>query len=128
MRRITHWVWASRSEARTSASVRFLGQPDSTTADLDHVAESVIAKVLHEHVDALLISGLVTHALRREIGEFAIKQRLPSMVAQRSVITGGALMSYGPDPLENFRKAAAYVAKILNGPNRRTCRSSNLPR
>ena len=35
--------------------------------------------------------------------------------SSRTYLTGGALMSYGPDPTDNWRKGAAYVAKILNG-------------
>jgi putative ABC transport system substrate-binding protein len=37
------------------------------------------------------------------------------MVPHRSDLTGGALMSYGPDLTENWRKGAAFVAKTLNG-------------
>lgn len=45
----------------------------------------------------------------KEFAEFAIEQRLPSMVSALPVITGGALMSYGADYSENYRKAATYV-------------------
>ena len=31
------------------------------------------------------------------------------------VLLNGGLMSYGPDPLDNWRRAGAYVDKILNG-------------
>ena len=57
----------------------------------------------------------VAYLLRKELADFAIRRRLPSMVPDRTEGTGGAVLSYGPDLADIFRKAAAYVAKILNG-------------
>ena len=78
--------------------------------------EMATAAIVRERADALLVGdGPVTFLLRSEIGDFAIRQRLPAIVAHRSALTGGALMSYGPDLADNMRKAATYVAKILGG-------------
>jgi putative ABC transport system substrate-binding protein len=63
----------------------------------------------------LIDDGSITYLLRKDIADFAIRQRLPSIVANRSALTGGALMSYGPDMADNWRKAASYVVKILKG-------------
>jgi putative tryptophan/tyrosine transport system substrate-binding protein len=63
----------------------------------------------------LIGSDTLTFALRKEVADIAIQQRLPSIVANRSAGTGGALLSYGPDLTDNYREAATYVAKILNG-------------
>jgi len=35
--------------------------------------------------------------------------------ALRSFVTGGGLVSYGPDRIERFRGAAGYVGRILKG-------------
>jgi putative ABC transport system substrate-binding protein len=32
-------------------------------------------------------------------------------------VMGGGLLSYGPDPLDVFRRAASYVDRILRGEN-----------
>ncbi|HEX7562233.1 MAG TPA: ABC transporter substrate-binding protein [Bradyrhizobium sp.] len=77
--------------------------------------EKVTATIMRERVDALLLTGQGAYVMRREFAEFAIRQRLPLMVSGRAAGTGGALMSYGPDPADNLRKAATFVAKILNG-------------
>ena len=45
----------------------------------------------------------------------AAKYKLPSVYHRRYFVTGGGLMSYGPEIEEQFRGAARYVDRILNG-------------
>ena len=52
---------------------------------------------------------------RRHIAELAIAARLPAVYGLREHVEDGGLMSYGVDLRENFRRAAAYVDKILKG-------------
>jgi ABC transporter substrate binding protein len=33
----------------------------------------------------------------------------------RTYVTGGGLLSYGPDPIDQYRRAAGYVDRILKG-------------
>jgi ABC-type uncharacterized transport system substrate-binding protein len=40
---------------------------------------------------------------------------LPSGSANREYAEAGGLMSYGPNVVDNFRRAATYVDKILKG-------------
>jgi putative tryptophan/tyrosine transport system substrate-binding protein len=78
--------------------------------------ERTTAIIVRERAGALLIGdNAITYALRRELADFAIRQRLPTIAGQRAAGAGGALMSYGPDLAENYRKAAGYVVSILNG-------------
>jgi putative ABC transport system substrate-binding protein len=78
--------------------------------------ERATAMIVRERADALLFESTSTNVfLRHEIAEFSIQHRLPSMVASRIALSGGALMSYGADYSDIYRKAADYVAKILNG-------------
>ncbi len=78
--------------------------------------EATCAAIVGERADAMLIDdGSITYLLRKEVADFAIRQRLPSIVANRSALTGGAMMSYGPDMADNWRKAASYVVRIFNG-------------
>jgi putative tryptophan/tyrosine transport system substrate-binding protein len=46
---------------------------------------------------------------------FAIKSRLPSVYDNRGFVDAGGLMYYGADPLDNHRRVAIYVDKILKG-------------
>jgi putative ABC transport system substrate-binding protein len=41
--------------------------------------------------------------------------RLPAIYPFRYNVTGGGLISYGPDYVEPFRPAAGYVDRILKG-------------
>jgi putative ABC transport system substrate-binding protein len=59
-------------------------------------------------------SGL-PDAHARRIVELAAKSRLPAMYAFRFYVEAGGLISYGVDLSENYRRAAAFVDKILKG-------------
>jgi len=51
----------------------------------------------------------------RPIAAQALKHRLPSISENRIYAEAGGLMSYGPNLVDNFRRAATYVDKILKG-------------
>src|SRR5215468_8680349 len=65
---------------------------------------------------ALLVfgSGLLDGHARR-IAELASKSRLPAMYSFRSNVEVGGLISYGVNTIENLRRAAVFVDKILKG-------------
>jgi putative ABC transport system substrate-binding protein len=43
------------------------------------------------------------------------QHRLPAVYWERLFVTAGGLMSYGPDLADQFRQAASYVHRVLNG-------------
>ena len=43
------------------------------------------------------------------------KYRLPAVYAFRTIVAAGGLVSYGPDPSDQYRRAAGYVDRILRG-------------
>ena len=45
----------------------------------------------------------------------SLKNRLPSMFANREMTEAGGLMSYGQDLTQHYRRAAGYVDRILKG-------------
>jgi putative ABC transport system substrate-binding protein len=45
----------------------------------------------------------------------AARHRLPAVYPLRFFVTGGGLVSYGPDIVDQYRRAAVYVARILKG-------------
>ena len=52
---------------------------------------------------------------QRRVMELTAKNRLPAMYTNGTYVANGALMSYGPDQAESFRRAASMVDKILKG-------------
>jgi putative tryptophan/tyrosine transport system substrate-binding protein len=54
--------------------------------------------------------------LHRElIVALAARHRLPAVYAYRSQVMSGGLISYASDQVDNFRRAAGYVDRILKG-------------
>ena len=45
----------------------------------------------------------------------AAQHKLPAVYPLRSMVTRGGLVSYGPDTVDQFRRAAGYVDRILKG-------------
>ena len=82
------------------------------TRELDMAFEGII----REHPEALLLLvDPLTLSQRSRIVEFAAEQRLPAIYETRDFVDVGGLISYGPNGLELFRRAATYVDKILKG-------------
>ena len=52
---------------------------------------------------------------RKQIADLAIKNRLPSIYSDSRPVRSGGLMSYATDRIEQYRRAATYVDKILKG-------------
>ena len=52
---------------------------------------------------------------RQRIIDFSAKNRLPAIFHWKQYAQGGGLMSYGPDGIALYRRAATYVDKILKG-------------
>jgi putative ABC transport system substrate-binding protein len=63
----------------------------------------------------LVLPGAITRGLRERIVVLAARGRLPAIYPYRYYVTGGGLMSYGVDTAEAYRRAAAYVDRILKG-------------
>jgi putative ABC transport system substrate-binding protein len=60
------------------------------------------------------ISGLaISH--RDLIIALAARHRLPAIYGYRPFVSGGGLISYGPDFVDQYRRAAGYVDRILKG-------------
>jgi putative ABC transport system substrate-binding protein len=78
--------------------------------------ESAFSAMSKKRAGALLVLGDVmftTH--RRRLADLAAKNRLPAMYGARQSVDEGGLVSYGANGLDNFRRAAVYVDKILKG-------------
>ena len=78
--------------------------------------EGAFETAAKERVNALITitnSALVPHA--KKIVDLAMKYRLPSVYERREYVDAGGLVSYSADDADSYRRAAAYVDKILKG-------------
>jgi putative ABC transport system substrate-binding protein len=80
--------------------------------ELDAAFEAIV----REHPEALLLLvDPFTRSQRSRIVEFAAEQRLPTIYESSEFVDVGGLISYGPNILDQFRRAATFVDKILKG-------------
>jgi putative ABC transport system substrate-binding protein len=63
----------------------------------------------------VMTDDAVFTAHRARIAELALETRLPVIYTTREFVNAGGLMSYGPNTTDLYRRAAAYVDKILRG-------------
>jgi len=80
-------------------------------------------EMVEGRADALYVcQDLLTQSNRLRINTLALGAHLPVMHASRELIEAAGLMSYGPDFVYMYRRAADYVDKILRG-----TKSADLP-
>jgi putative ABC transport system substrate-binding protein len=78
--------------------------------------DGAVAAAVRERVGGLIASGSPTFTrYRLQIAELLTKHHLPGISVWRSFAEAGLLMAYGPSLSDQFRRAAAYVDKILRG-------------
>jgi len=63
----------------------------------------------------LVLSSYLFSSSRSQIAELAIRQHLPTMTSFKAYAEAGGLMSYSADIPQIYRRAASFVAKILQG-------------
>ena len=65
---------------------------------------------------SLIVTGSALAAVHRDlIITLAARHKLPAVYFQRQFVTEGGLISYGPDLLDQHRRSAGYVDRILKG-------------
>lgn len=75
--------------------------------------EGALSTLTKGRMDALYVATY--HRWRKPVIEFAARNRLPAMAALRHIAAEGALISYGPNYDDLFRRAATFVDRILKG-------------
>jgi putative tryptophan/tyrosine transport system substrate-binding protein len=63
----------------------------------------------------VVMPGIFMLAHRAPIILAAARNNVPAVYWQSAFAKDGGLLSYGPDPADNFRRAASYVDRILRG-------------
>ena len=64
----------------------------------------------------LIVTGSALAVVHRNlIIKLAARHKMPAIYFERNFVTSGGLISYGPDYLDQFRRSASYVDRILKG-------------
>jgi putative ABC transport system substrate-binding protein len=78
--------------------------------------DTALGTLIKEKVGGLLVySDTEIMAERRRLIAFADEQRLPTIWGSERAVNDGALISYGANLPDMWRRAATYVARILKG-------------
>ena len=78
--------------------------------------ESTVNAFAREANGGLIVTASTLATLHRElIVALASRHRLPAVYSNRVFVTSGGLLSYSPDRIYQFRQAAGYVNRILQG-------------
>ena len=84
----------------------------SKPSDLDTVFASIIREGAHAVFTA---GGTMFYANRGQLADHALRSRLPMACDSAESVEAGCLMTYATSLTDLFRRAAAYVDKILKG-------------
>jgi putative tryptophan/tyrosine transport system substrate-binding protein len=92
--------------------VEVIAAPVETVADF----ENIVAAQEHEVNTGLIPmpSGFM-QGYAAEIAAITTRHRLPTVFFNRAFPAAGGLLSYGNDLMDNYRRAAAFVDRILRG-------------
>ena len=78
--------------------------------------ERAVAAFVHNPDSGLIVPASGSAAVHRAlIIMLAARHRLPAVYSSRFYVAAGGLISYGPDYVDQFRRAAGYVDRILKG-------------
>jgi len=77
--------------------------------------ESTVAEFARSPNGGLVVTVGGTAFHRNEIIALAAKHRLPAVYPYSYFVRGGGLISYGPDTIDQFRRAADYIDRIFKG-------------
>jgi len=81
-------------------------------AEIEHAIKTFLRP---EHGGIVVTGSGVGVAQRDLFVSLAARHRVPAVYPFRYFVTGGGLVSYGPDTTDQYRQAAGYVDRILKG-------------
>jgi putative ABC transport system substrate-binding protein len=98
-----------RAAKAAGSSIRIF---DVTTSD---EIEQAFLAIARDGFDGAYVLGAPMYNERAQVGASAMAHKVPTIAANAEQVPYGLLLSYGPDFLDYFRRAAGYVDKILKG-------------
>jgi putative ABC transport system substrate-binding protein len=98
--------------AAKALGVKLQSLPVRSLDDFD----GAFARAKRDGAQALITTPTaLINTQRRQVLDFAAKNRLPAMYASSEFVEAGGLMSYASNPTDSWRRVADFVDKILKG-------------
>ena len=89
--------------------------------DSANIEQAIAAFARSSNGGLIITAGPPSYNHRNLIIRLAAERRLPAIYFDRAFVAAGGLISYGPDLIDQFRRAAEYVNRILKGEIRPRC-------
>ena len=83
--------------------------------DATEIERSLMSFARFSNGGAIITAGGLPYIHLNLIVKLAAQHRLPAVYFERAFVAAGGLISYGPDLVDQFRRAAGYVDRILKG-------------
>ena len=83
--------------------------------DASEIERAITAFARSDNAGLIVTASAAATRHRDLIIALAARHRLPAVYASRYFVTADGLMSYGPDLIDQYRRAAGYVDRILKG-------------
>jgi putative ABC transport system substrate-binding protein len=102
----------SLETATRSLRVLLIPAPVHSNAEIE---AAIIARGREPGGGLVVISDVFTNAHRASIISPAARNNVPAVYSDSDVARAGGLLSYAPDRVDTYRRAASYVDRILRG-------------
>jgi len=100
---------------RSAAPAMGMDSSPLTVRDAGEIERDVTAFAREPNGGLIVLGGAAAAVHRDQIITLAARYRLPAVYPDHIFVTTGGLISYGPDRLDQYRRAASYVDRILKG-------------
>jgi putative ABC transport system substrate-binding protein len=83
--------------------------------DAGEIERGVAAFARSPNGGLIVAAGLAATVRHKLIIELAARHQLPALYSDHAFVTDGGLIAYGPDRVDQYRRAAGYIDRILKG-------------
>jgi putative ABC transport system substrate-binding protein len=100
---------------RSAAPAMGMDTSPLSLRDAGEIERDITAFAREPNGGLIVLGGAAAAVHRDQIITLAARYRLPAVYPDHIFVTTGGLISYGPDRLDQYRRAASYVDRILKG-------------
>src|SRR5215472_15596619 len=86
-----------------------------TVSNTSETERAIAAFASQPNIGLIVTASALTVTHRELISTLAAKHKLPAVASNRVYVTSGVLISYGVDFVDQHRRAAVYIDRILKG-------------